>query len=55
MDKIIEYQKRDFEVIKLERQLASSEDRKIFRNMINIVNDAQNTSNVLDPMIMFVL
>ena len=48
MDKIIEYQKQDSEIIKLERQLASSEDRKIFRNMINIVNEAQNASNVLE-------
>ncbi len=48
IDKILEYQKRDFEVIKLERQLLSSEDRKVYRAMIDVVNVAQNNSNALE-------
>ena len=48
IDKILEYQKRDFEIIKLERQLENNEDKKIYQNMIGIVKDAQKKSTSLD-------
>lgn len=48
IDKILEYQKADNEVIKLERQLYSSEDKKISQDMINVVKNAQNKSTALD-------
>ncbi len=48
IEKILEYQKKDYEIIKLERQLENNEDKKIYQNMISVVKDAQNKSNALD-------
>lgn len=46
--KILDYQKKDAEIIKLERGLNSSENRKIFTQMISVVKDAQNQSTALE-------
>ena len=46
--KILEYQRKDKEVIKLERELNSSEDKKIYENMVGVVKDAQNKSSQLE-------
>ena len=48
IEKILEYQKKDFDIIKLERQLDNNEDKKIYQSMIGIVKDAQNKSTSLD-------
>lgn len=48
LKKLLEYQKQDSELIKLERQLYNNEDRKIFNQMINVVKDAQNKSALLE-------
>lgn len=48
ISKILEYQKQDSEIIKLERKLYSSEDKKIYQDMINVVKNAQNRSTALD-------
>ena len=46
--KILDYQKQDFEIIKLERKLDESQDKKIYQEMRNVVKDAQNKSNNLE-------
>lgn len=46
--KILEYQEKDKKVINLERELETSEDRKIFQNMQNVAKDAQARSASLD-------
>lgn len=48
IDKILEYQKQDFEIIKLERQLDNNEDKKIYQSMVGVVKDAQNRSTSLN-------
>ena len=48
ISKILEYQKQDSEIIKLERKLYASEDKKIYQDMINVVKNAQNRSTALD-------
>ena len=48
IEKILEYQKKDFDIIKLERQLENNEDKKIYQSMIGVVKDAQNKSTSLD-------
>lgn len=48
LSKLLDYQKKDSELIKLERQLYNNEDRKIFNQMINVVKDAQNKSAHLE-------
>ena len=48
IQKILDYQKQDFEIIKLERLLEESEDKKIFHEMRNVVKDAQTKSNNLE-------
>lgn len=48
INKILEYQKKDFEIIKLERQLENNEDKKIYQKMIGIVKDTKNKSTELD-------
>lgn len=48
INKILEYQKKDFEIIKLERQLDNNEDKKIYQSMVNIVKTAQNKSTSLE-------
>ena len=45
---ILEYQKKDAELIKLERTLKNNENKKIFTQMISVVKDAQNKSNALE-------
>ena len=45
---ILDYQKQDFEIIKLERKLEESEDKKIYQEMRTVVKDAQNKSNNLE-------
>lgn len=48
IQKILDYQKQDFEIIKLERQLDNNEDKNIYQNMVSVVKNAQNRSNTLD-------
>lgn len=48
IDKILEYQKKDFELIKLQRQLENDEDKKIYTQMIASAKDSQNKSAVLE-------
>lgn len=48
LSKVLEYQKKDAELIKLERQLFNNEDKKIFNQMIGVVKDAQNKSALLE-------
>lgn len=45
---ILEYQKKDSELIRLERELNNNENKKIFTQMISVVKDAQNKSNALE-------
>lgn len=45
---ILEYQKKDAELVKLERRLNSSENKKIFTQMISVVKDAQSQSGALE-------
>lgn len=46
--KILEYQEKDRKVINLERDLDSSEDKKIYQSMQNVAKDAQARSASLD-------
>ena len=46
--KILEYQEKDKKVINLERELDSSEDKKIYQSMQNVAKDAQARSASLD-------
>ncbi len=48
INKILDYQKKDFEIIKLERQLENNEDKKIYQNMVGIIKDTKNKSTALD-------
>lgn len=48
LKKILEYQKKDAELIKLERNLRNNENRKIFTQMISVSKDAQSKSNALE-------
>ena len=50
IDKILEYQKKDFEVVKLERILNESENKKITNDMVDKVKESQNKSLQLDKM-----
>ncbi len=45
---ILEYQKKDSELIRLERELNNNENKKVFNQMIAVVKDAQNKSNALE-------
>ena len=45
---ILDYQKKDAELIKLERALNQNENKKIYTQMVNIVKDAQNQSSALE-------
>ena len=45
---ILEYQKKDAELIKLERILKNNEDKKIYTQMVSVVKEAQNKSNALE-------
>ena len=45
---LLDYQKKDAELIKLEKQLSNNENKKIFSQMISVVKDAQNKSSALE-------
>ena len=45
---ILDYQKKDAELVKLERNLNSSENKKIFSQMIAVVKETQNQSSALE-------
>ena len=45
---ILDYQKKDAELIKLERALNQNENKKIYTQMVNVVKDAQNQSSALE-------
>ncbi|MDD4816083.1 MAG: C4-type zinc ribbon domain-containing protein [Clostridia bacterium] len=46
--KILDYQTKDFEIIKLERTLNESADKKILDNLVELVKESQNTSAMLE-------
>ncbi len=48
MEKILQYQKLDNEIRKLERESQNSEEKVVMNKMIAFVKDAQNKSNVLE-------
>lgn len=48
LKKILEYQKKDAELIKLERKLSQDENKKIYTQMVGIVKDTQNKSSSLE-------
>ncbi|MBQ7884969.1 MAG: hypothetical protein IJ318_02610 [Clostridia bacterium] len=48
LSKLLEYQKKDAELIKLERALYNNEDKKVFNQMIGVVKDAQSKSAMLE-------
>lgn len=48
--KVLEYQKKDFEIIKLERILDASENKKIINQMVQKVKDSQNKSMQLEKL-----
>lgn len=48
LNKVLEYQKKDAEIVKLERQLNGNENKKIYMQMISVVKDAQNQSAILE-------
>lgn len=45
---ILEYQKKDAELIKLERALSLNENKKIFTQMVKVVKESQNQSTALE-------
>ncbi len=45
---ILNYQKKDAELIRLERELNNNENKKAYTQMISVVKDAQNRSNSLE-------
>jgi len=45
---ILEYQKQDAELIKLENELNNNKNKKIFTQMLTVAKDAQNKSNQLE-------
>lgn len=48
MNKIIEYQKLEENILKLEKELSICDERNIMNKMIILVKDAQNKSNTLE-------
>lgn len=48
IEKILDYQTKDFEIIKLERQLANSPDKTILSGLVNLVKETQNASALLE-------
>ncbi|MDD2227459.1 MAG: hypothetical protein PHH71_02640 [Clostridia bacterium] len=48
IEEILNYQKKDFEIIKLERSLNESPNKKIINQIQNIVKDSQSTSAALE-------
>ena len=45
---ILQYQKKDSELIKLEKEFNSNENKRIYTQMISVVKDAQNKSSELE-------
>lgn len=45
---ILDYQKKDAELIKLERELSANENKKIYTQMVSVVKEAQNQSSALE-------
>ena len=50
IEKILQYQKKDFEIVKLERMLNDSENKKITNQMVDKVKQSQNTSLQLEKL-----
>ena len=50
IDKILQYQKKDFEIIKLERMLNESENKKITNQMVEKVKESQSKSLQLEKL-----
>lgn len=48
IEKLLEYQKKDFEIIKLERKINDSESKKVLNDMIAKVKESQNKSMQLE-------
>ncbi len=48
IEKLLQYQKLDFELIKLNRELASCPEKATMNKMIAFVKDAQNKSSMLE-------
>lgn len=48
LNKILDYQKKDSEIIKLERELNSNENKKIYEKMITLAKNAQAESSALE-------
>lgn len=48
IEKLLEYQKKDFEIIKLERKINDSESKKVLNDMIAKVKESQNKSLQLE-------
>jgi len=48
IDKILEYQKKDLEIVKLMHTLAESPNRKAINQILNIVKETQDTSSALE-------
>lgn len=47
-NKIIEYQKKDGDLFRIERELNKSESKKIYQEMINVVKKVQERSDALE-------
>ena len=48
IENLLEYQSKDFEIFKLEKQLYDGEDKKVINDMIRKVKDSQNRSLQLE-------
>ena len=48
ISKILEYQKKDFEKIKLERELENDKNKQQLESMVSLVKQTQNRSNQLE-------
>lgn len=48
IENLLEYQKKDFEIFKLERELYQGKDKKVINEMIKKVNDSKNRSIQLE-------
>lgn len=50
ISKVLEYQKKDYEIIKFERILDASENKKVINQMVQKVKDTQNKSLQLEKL-----
>lgn len=48
IEKLVEYQKKDFEIVKLERELENGENRQVITQMVSLIKDSQNKSLQLE-------